>query len=295
MESLDNERLLRELQERNTLLNHSLAEQQELNNELLEVNRKLHESEALKSHFLSNISNEIVNPFTAITNLARSILKTGENDFGTIRKMTSLILCEALHLDFQLKNIFMAAAIEAGEVSCEYRPADLNKIIGQIVDSYTDDAQKKKIKVNISIENSSDWITDPEKFELIFINLFNNALLFTRENSTIGIGLKNGEKGLHLEVKDQGNGMDSDELNMIFDRFKRLENRINSINRGNGLGLSITKALVDLMDGVIEIESEKGTGSVFRVFLPKHETGIHASNPVSESGNETFFSEEVIF
>jgi len=70
--------------------------------------------------------------------------------------MTSLILCEALHLDFQLKNIFMAAAIEAGEVSCEYRPADLNKIIGQIVDSYTDDAQKKSIKVNISIENSSD-------------------------------------------------------------------------------------------------------------------------------------------
>lgn len=297
MESNSNDELLKELQSRNEALNQALLEQQQLNGELLEVNKKLRESESSKSNFLSNISNEIVNPFTAITGLARSILKAGGNEPVTVMKMSTLILNEAMHLDFQLRNIFMAAAIEAGEVSPHFINADILAITRQIVESYSIELENHSIKTEIDSGSfeSIEFITDPEKFELIILNLFNNALLFSNPGGTIKIRIKKTETELFFEIIDQGIGMDQDEVKVIFDRFKRLENHINSINRGNGLGLSIIKALVELISGKIEVLSEKGNGSVFRIFLPQIGPEQVKNWNVSKSGNETFFDEEVIF
>ncbi len=295
METPDTNNLMLELQERNAALTQALALQEKLNQELIAVNERLRESEAMKSHFLSNISNEIVNPFTAITGLARSILQSSGQDYESIRKMTSLILSEALHLDFQLKNIFMAAAIEAGEISPHYYASDLPAIIRQVVSSYAQDAAKKSVRVDMELPENQHMITDPEKFELIVLNLFNNALLFTAESTGISIRLKETQDGILLEVEDQGPGINPEELARIFDRFKRLENKINSINRGNGLGLCVIRSLTDILNGRLEVDSEPGKGSVFRIFLPKPTEGIIQPTAFSDAGNEMFFNDEMIF
>lgn len=295
METPDYKNLMQELQERNASLTDALAMQERLNQELVAVNERLRESEAMKSHFLSNISNEIVNPFTAITGLARSIIGKTEQDYEAVRKMTSLILTEALHLDFQLKNIFMAAAIEAGEVAPSFYPADLSAIIRQVVTAYELDIARKSIRIRMNLPENQHLVTDPEKFELIFLNLFNNALLFTAEGTEICLSLSETDEGLVLEVEDQGPGINPDELTRIFDRFKRLENKINSINRGNGLGLCVIRSLTELMNGRMEVESEPGNGSVFKIFLPKPADEMVHATAFSNAGNELFFKDEMIF
>ena len=95
-------------------------ENAELARSLSEVNEKLHDSERLKGHFISNISNEIVNPFTSVLALAENIKRLKEGEIPMAHHMAELIFEEAFHLDFQLKNIFAAALIEAGkeQVKC---------------------------------------------------------------------------------------------------------------------------------------------------------------------------------
>ena len=113
MNKLTDEELIEELRRRMTTNTRSLEELKELNEKLLEVNKKLEESEALKSHFISNITNEIINPFTSILGLSRSILAVKKENWKKVISMVALIHSEAFNLDFQLRNIFLAAKIEA--------------------------------------------------------------------------------------------------------------------------------------------------------------------------------------
>lgn len=110
------EELLEELKKRFENNTRTIEELRNLTEELKQVNKKLEESEALKSHFISNITNEIINPFTSILGLSKTILAVKKEDWKKVISMVSLIHTEAFNLDFQLKNIFVAAKIEAGEI-----------------------------------------------------------------------------------------------------------------------------------------------------------------------------------
>lgn len=97
---------------------------------------------------------------------------------------------------------------------------------------------------------------------------------------------------LEISVTDEGIGISEEHLNIIYDRFKRLDNGINSINRGHGLGLSINKAYIDLLNGRMEVQSKENEGSTFTVIIPE---SAQQNNDYSEEGNEVFFGEEEIF
>ena len=112
---ITDDHLIEELKRRFQATNKNLANIKELNRELVQVNEKLTESEKLKSHFISNITNEIVNPFASIVNLAKNLMWLDKNKQMDVKKIAGLIYLESFRLDFQLKNIFMAAKIEAGE------------------------------------------------------------------------------------------------------------------------------------------------------------------------------------
>ena len=116
MSDLTDKELIDELKKRFEVNKQTLNEVQELNDELRKVNRKLEDSEALKSHFISNITNEIINPFASILALSKNILSVDKENWKKVITMVSLIYSEAFNLDFQLRNIFVAAKLEAGEV-----------------------------------------------------------------------------------------------------------------------------------------------------------------------------------
>ena len=294
MTTLSDRQLLKELRSRLEESKKAQTELQTLSKEYREVSRKLNESESLKSHFISNISNEIVNPFTSILGLSKSILSVEKNDWKKVVSMVALIHSEAFNLDFQLKNIFVAAKIEAGEVAPNITKVNIKTLIQNVIDSFNIISRKMGItidlqyKVEYGFGKNLYFKTDAEKLKLILSNLINNALKYSYKNSTVIIKVSIEDDILTISVQDFGTGISDNNQKIIFERFKRLDSGINSINRGHGLGLSITKALLDVLDGKITIKSKKGEGSTFSVSLPEAKNMVEG---FSGEGNDIFFDD----
>lgn len=295
MSTLSDRQLLKELRSRLEESKKAKTELQSLSQEYREVSRKLNESESLKSHFISNISNEIVNPFTSILGLSKSILSVEKNDWKKVVSMVALIHSEAFNLDFQLKNIFVAAKIEAGEVAPNITKVNIKTLIQNVIDSFNIISRKMGItidlqyKVEYGFGKNLYFKTDAEKLKLILSNLINNALKYSYKDSKIIITVSIEDDILTISVQDFGTGISENNQKIIFERFKRLDSGINSINRGHGLGLSITKALLDVLDGKIKIKSKKGEGSTFSISLPEAKNMIEG---FSGEGNDIFFDDD---
>jgi signal transduction histidine kinase len=299
MSKLTDDELFEELRKRIKVNKESLQELQELNKELQIVNKKLEESESLKSHFISNITNEIINPFTSIIGLARHILSVNKEDWKTVISMVALIHSEAFTLDFQLRNIFVAAKIEAGEIYPEILNVDIKTMINNLLESFRLEAKKKKLSLDMDIQkelvesNETFYFkTDPEKLKLVLSNLLSNAIKFSFEGQKINIRIWKTKDMLHISVQDFGTGITEENQKKIFDRFKRLDTGINSLNRGHGLGLSINKAILDLFNGTIDIQSKLGDGSIFTISIPESQSEVAG---FSTDGNEFLFEEEEMF
>ncbi|MFW5886170.1 MAG: sensor histidine kinase, partial [Bacteroidota bacterium] len=258
MKKISDKELLQELKRRFEENNLALGELKKVNKELKEVNKKLEASESLKSHFISNITNEIINPFTSIIGLSKSILSVNKEDWKKVISMVALIHSEAFNLDFQLKNIFVAAKIEAGEIFPEINNVDVKNLMENVIDSFRLEAKKKKITIKYHFEvqfdtNTFCFKTDSEKLKLIMSNLLNNAIKFSNEGDMIDVTMKSSSEGLEISVKDYGVGISLENQKIIFDRFSKTDPGINSVHPGHGLGLSINKALLDILGGKIKV------------------------------------------
>jgi signal transduction histidine kinase len=241
-------------------------ENEELVRSLAEVNEKLHDSERLKGHFISNITNEIVNPFTSVLALAENIKQLKDGDISKAHHMAELIFEEAFHLDFQFKNIFAAALIEAGKEQVKSSVINLNELNNQIKNYFQPLLDKKSIQLTICFSNESaseeliSFTTDREKLDLILKNLISNSIKYSPENSVVEVKYFLSPKELHLEVSDQGKGINPEDRKIIFDRFKQLDEKINSINTGHGLGLSIVQAYAEMLGGKVRLNDNFDRG-----------------------------------
>jgi len=260
--------LISELEKRFNDNKRAIAELQELTEQLKTVNKMLEESEALKSHFISNIRNEIINPFTSILNLSKQI--TSMTDIEKAKKSAALIHSEAFFLDFQLKNIFAAAELEAGETYPQIYSVNVLSTVQNLIDSYQGSLSAKKLEItlNSSIDTEFSFKSDPGKLSLIYSNLLNNAILFSKDGGMIEISLSFEFDSMIFTIKDNGIGIETDKVKVIFDRFKRLDNTINTLSSGYGLGLSVAKAITDMLNGTISVESIVGQGATFSVVIP---------------------------
>lgn len=299
---LTDKELLNELQQRFSDIKNSLDEHALLLKKLKSVNAKLKESEEVKTQFLSNIRNEINNPLSAILALSESITSTVKLDVDTVRTGVQLIHDEAFNLDFQLKNIFLAAEIEAGETQPFLSNVNIHELIGNLIDNYASVLEHDKVKVIVKDKGLGDntlFRTDPEKLYAILSNLFHNAIEYGGRESQVTMLLNQEDGVLKISIKDTGIGIESTELGSIFDRFKQLESGTMKKYAGHGLGLSIVKSLIDIMEGEIIVESEVGYGSKFSIKL-KEGTAQDQSCNYSSDGNELLFdvegySEEEVF
>lgn len=291
---LSDSELLAELKQRFEENKKALEDLKNLNEELIQVNKKLEESESLKSHFVSNITNEIINPFTSILGLSKAILSVDKENWKRVFSMIALIHEEAFSLDFQFRNIFVAAKIEAGDIYPEIFTVDVNNLVDSVLESFKYEAKKKKLIFKVQHKEEPDksksfvFKTDPEKLKLILSNLIRNAINFSFENNQIDIKIWVAENDLKIYVKDYGIGISKENHAIIFDRFNRLDSGINSINRGHGLGLSVSKALIDMLKGQIEVDSEIEKGACFTIIIPESDA---RSEGYASDANETFFSD----
>ena len=271
MIKISDDELILELKKRFKQNKDALDELQTLTHQLKDMNHKLEESEQIKSHFLSHIRNEIINPLASIIGISEnlSLLKNFNKD--KIQNLSRLIYSEAFELDQQLKNIFAAAEIEAGDFNPEFTIIELEKLIDDNIQLYKTHLKEKNIHINLEVKDlnkEEELITDITKFSLSFTNILKNAIKYSYPDSNIDIYVEKNDKKFIFSVKDYGIGIDPKNLNIIFDRFKKIDNSINSINKGHGLGLSVSLASINVLNGKITIESEPEKGALFTVSMP---------------------------
>jgi signal transduction histidine kinase len=255
-------------------LYQQIKQLQETNKHLLkqidDLNKKLVESETFKSHFLSNITNEIVNPFASVMGLSQQIIELKEENRHKAAELAGLILSEAAALDFQLRNIFMAARLEAGEEKPEPSEINLQQLIDEIINKIKYLTDKKEISIRLNIDSAAgSFVSDKEKLELILLNLLSNAVKFSNSGKEIIVRVQTDTEYLTIEVEDEGIGMTQEETDRIFDRFHRADPVIQSITPGSGLGLAVVEGLLFILNGKSKIDSVPGKGTTVRISLPE--------------------------
>jgi signal transduction histidine kinase len=290
---LTDEQLLSEIKRRLDENAAKLLEEKKLTSELNEVNEKLIASEKLKSNFLSNIRNEINNPIASILELSKNIEQGGISP-EMMSSFAKLIYSEAFDLDFQLRNIFLSAEVEAGESPLMVISVKIQHLLGNIIQQFSHRIEKKEIKVewSNSIDENQIFKTDSEKLHLIISNLIANAIQFNHENGWIKIESEIIDNVLNIKVSDSGIGINQDEQDKIYDRFYQIESGSIKTYGGHGLGLSITKALVDILEGKISLKSQLGEGSEFLIQLPNLESESADDDTFSSDGNDFLFDND---
>lgn len=249
--------------------------------QLEEQNRKLelavrHEAAAnrAKREFLFNMSHDIRTPMNAIigfTSLAATHVDNKEQVLDYLKKIS----ISSHHLLSLINDVLDMSRIESGKVKIEEKAVHLPDLVHDVRSIIQPDVSAKRLSLFIDtmdVENE-DIITDPLRLNQILLNILSNAIKFTPTGGTISIRIsqKNGApKGrgcYEFRIKDNGIGMSEEFQKHIFEAFSREESSTVSGIQGTGLGMSITKNIVDMMGGTIAIESEPGKGSEFIVDL----------------------------
>lgn len=293
MLTVSDEQLVEELKFRLDQSRKSLHDLSVVNRKLVEVNHKLEESEALKSNFLSNIRNEINNPLNAIIGLASqlsSIVKKPD-----VSELVAMIFSEAFHLDFQLRNIFVAAELEAGETTPAIEHVDVTSVVRGVLESFCTHAADKQVAVRLSVAGAEPeeplyFPTDAQKLQVIVANLVANAIEFSGPGSEVVVVLDQADDTLRIQVQDKGIGIAEADLKRIFDRFVQLDSGPTRAHLGHGLGLSVVKSLLDLLQGEVQVNSTPGQGSLFTVRLPSADYGADGIT-FAEGGNLFLFEQ----
>ena len=249
--------------------------------QLEEQNRKLeialqHEGAAnrAKREFLFNMSHDIRTPMNAIigfTSLAATHIDNREQVLDYLKKIST----SSQHLLSLINDVLDMSRIESGKVKIEEKAVHLPDLVHDVRSIIQPNVSAKRLSLfidTIDVENE-DIITDPLRLNQILLNILSNAIKFTPTGGMISIRIaeKNGAPAgracYEFRIKDNGIGMSEEFQKHIFEEFAREENSTVSGIQGTGLGMSITKNIVDLMGGTIAIESEPGKGSEFIVNL----------------------------
>ncbi|MCC5927710.1 MAG: HAMP domain-containing histidine kinase [Cyclobacteriaceae bacterium] len=267
---MENKRRIPVIEEDRQLM---VEEMEKMRNDLTLANQRLLVAEKFKSNFLSNIRNTIINPFTSILGLSDHIINTDRNAWKTVISLAALIHGEAFKLNFQFNNIFMAAEVESGEVQPEFKQVDVHRLLLELLHRYRYPMRKKAVKYEFNCETSDDdficgFISDPLFIELILANLIDNAIKFSPQSGKFFIVLDQAQDQLVISIKNQGSSISKVYLPNLFDRFRREDESINSIQSGHGLGLSVCKELVQLLGGNIEVVVDEEPSVEFFVKLP---------------------------
>ncbi|MCF8366486.1 MAG: response regulator [Bacteroidales bacterium] len=245
-------------------------ELQERNDELIIAKEQAEKSDKLKSAFLANMSHEIRTPMNGILGFAELISE--DDNLDDVKENAEIIIENSKHLLDLISDIVDISKIEAGVMKLNYQKFLLNHLMQEIQAFFQKDAlvvsKGLEIKLNVDLTDENSLIfTDKTRLKQVLVNLIKNACKFTHEGY-IEFGYSNHESDVVFYVKDTGIGLTPEQSEFVFNRFMQVGSVIANKDQGVGLGLTISKAIINQLDGEIWVESEPDQGSVFYFNLP---------------------------
>jgi len=259
------------------------------NKELEQQSRRVQQATRLKSEFLANMSHELRTPLNGVIGFSE-LLHDGR--VGPVsaqqRECLADILASSRHLLQLINDILDLAKVEAGKM--EFRPeaVDLPKLVGEVRDILRTLSAKKRITIAAESQAGPAQVTvDPGKLKQVLYNFLSNAIKFTPDEGRVVVrtAIEPGDR-FRLEVQDNGIGIREEDLGLLFVEFQQLDAGSDKAHGGTGLGLALTKRIVEAQGGEVGVESRLGSGSTFYAVLPTVTGPAQPGLPLAAVGSE---------
>lgn len=239
--------------------------------------RKLKEVDKMKDEFISIASHELRTPITTIKGF---LSMAQEGDYGTLNeageKGFKIMEASVNRLGNLVEDLLNVSRIEQNRLVVRPKPIDTKEILNSLADEFDLRIEQKGLKFKRSLDDNLPQIwVDEDKFRQVVINLLGNAVKYTKKGEIELIAKKENEKLLTIMVKDSGIGMSAEERKNLFEKFYRVQGEETRGIIGTGLGLWITKQIVELMGGQIFVDSIKHVGSQFYFTVPIYDAKVH--------------------
>ncbi len=259
--------------------------------QLVEAKEKAEEMNRLKSSFLANISHEIRTPMNSIMGFA-SLLEE-ETDPETQKQFISKIHGSGNRLLNTIDSLLNLAKIEANKVDLNLKQTNIGDEVKAATHLLGGLAARKNLKLTTDIQCTDGYIEiDEDVFSIILNNLVGNAIKFTEEGE-VRVEVSCDKQQACIKVSDTGIGISKDFLPNLFEEFNQESSGLNRKFEGTGLGLTITRRYVELLNGTIDVESEKGVGTTFTIHLPLTEPKTENREEKPSTENQNSPSKEV--
>jgi signal transduction histidine kinase len=238
--------------------------------EQLETAKRLREVDRLKSEFMASMSHELRTPLNSIIGFSDVLLEGIDGDLNErMVEDVTLIRDSGRHLRELISEILDMSKIEAGMMDLRYDVVDVSQVAKEIIANTRSLSFAKHIDVRLDLDPKLDKIeADRTRLIQILLNLMSNAVKFTNEGS-VSLIIKDGGEDVLFSIEDTGIGIDERDIPIIFEQFRQIDGSLTRKAGGTGLGMPISKSLVELHGGEMEVQSKPGVGSVFSFTIPK--------------------------
>ena len=253
----------RQLEEKNSRLEAQQRDIERANASLAQANR-------LKSEFLANMSHELRTPLTAIIGFSE-LLK--EELFGPLNEKQTDYVRDILeaghHLLALINDILDLSKIEAGQMELAPVEVDVAELLEGVLSVIRERAQRSELTLHAALPPELPLNADPRKLKQVLYNLLSNAVKFTPLGGEVHLTVEEHPDTVHFFVTDTGIGVSAEDMKELFQEFSQVDSSLSRRHDGTGLGLVLSKRLVELHGGAIWVESEVGKGSTFGFYIPK--------------------------
>jgi signal transduction histidine kinase/DNA-binding response OmpR family regulator len=243
---------------------------------------------AAKSDFLAAMSHELRTPLNAIIGFSELLLEPGGDAAAnpvTVREYSDHIHQSGLHLLELINDVLDLAKVEAGRVDLKPVAFDLDALARQTIETMRPLADRKSIALAIESRAEQSFVADPARIRQVAFNLLSNAIKFTEPGGSVTFAIETDAENARLSVTDTGTGIPAGELERVFEAFQQGSRTGRAQVEGTGLGLALTRQLVEAHGGRIEVRSEVGVGSTFTVDLPRRVAGgLDVPSPTLQPG-----------
>ena len=224
--------------------------------------------ETLKKDFIANVSHELKTPLAAMK-LSLETLEEECKDRETAKKFINKAMERVKYMEQLIEDLITLSKLENVGIQVNLKEIHFKAFIQKLISDLSEIAQSKNVKIETDIPENAKVKTDEKMLHAIMKNLIDNAIKYNKEGGNVRVTFKELKNEIEISVCDTGIGIPKSHIPFIFERFYRVERSRSRKLGGTGLGLSIVKLATERLNGKVEVESEEGKGTCFKIYLPK--------------------------